>query len=68
MRIIIFTFVIILLGIYEILDLKKKGQTKDIYVYIGLMLPTAALGYYYLSDIYRESFIAALFNLLGLSY
>lgn len=59
---------IVCLSIYDIWDLKKKGQIKDIYVYSGCMVLVAIIGVVYLSDTFRPSIVSyflKIFNVKG---
>lgn len=66
----IFLYMALVIGlsIYDIWDLKKKGQTKDIYVYAGCMVLVAIMGVIYLSDTFRPSIVSyflEFFNVKG---
>lgn len=52
------------LGIIDILGLKKTGAFRDILVYCGSMLLVAVMGVIYLSDTFRPSIANYLLRLL----
>ncbi len=56
---------ILILSIWDIKEMKKKNQRKDIIIYIFLMLVVGAVGAFYLSDPQRESFSEKLLSLIG---
>lgn len=62
---IFFTVLAILVGAFEIMDLKSKGQRKDIAVYLGAVTVTLTLGYLYLSNPDRESIAGFLTGMIG---
>jgi formate hydrogenlyase subunit 3/multisubunit Na+/H+ antiporter MnhD subunit len=57
--------VIVFASILDIKDLKKKKQTKDIFVYIAFMLLVGALGTFFYSNPERASFSEILLSLIG---
>jgi formate hydrogenlyase subunit 3/multisubunit Na+/H+ antiporter MnhD subunit len=57
--------VIVFASILDIKDLKKKKQTKDMFVYIAFMLLVGALGIFYYSNPERASFSEILLSLIG---
>lgn len=60
-------FLVVMLGMaildYRYLIYKKKLKKRDICSYILAMLIVAAIGVYYLSDIYREGFVHLILRL-----
>lgn len=55
-------------GIFEIRSLKKDGNNRGIAVFIGLAVITLALGTYYFSKSYEDSFATLFFHVLKISY
>lgn len=50
-----YVLLIIVLAVFDIIAIKKKGKKKDIIVYLSLMTLVAVFGGIYLSDKYRPS-------------
>ncbi len=68
MTIAVFIVITTTLFFVDFKNLKSKGQKKDLYYYVALMIVTLALGLLCLTNIYLKSlagFILQLFNVKG---
>ncbi len=51
----VFTILIVGLGVFETVRLWIRGKKKDMLVLVGLYLITLTFGYFYISNPYRDS-------------
>lgn len=65
---ILFTISILILSIFEIKAMIKKGLKNELKVFILLTLLTLILGYYYISNPYRKSFSNIILTFFGINY
>lgn len=64
--IILYLLLIIALSIFEICSLKKNGQIKDIFVFLGCMVIAAAFGIVFLLNPSQPSITSYIFNVLDI--
>lgn len=65
---IFFTILILILSVFEIKSMLKKGLKNELKVFILLTLVTLTLGYYYISNPYRKSFANIILTFFGINY
>lgn len=66
LKVILLTAVIAAAGIFEIPGMTKRGQIREIIVFIAIALLTFAMGLYYILSPHEKSLIYYTLKLLGL--
>mgnify|MGYP000300436128 CR=1 FL=1 len=61
-----YILVVVLLGTFDILQMKAENQKKEIKVYVILMLLAGLFGIFYFLNPQRTSFSRALLSLIGI--
>lgn len=59
---------IVVLSIYEIRGMAKKGQKKEIAAYICFAVITLLFGIFYLANPFRDSFSQIVLNIMGIEH
>lgn len=64
----ILILVVIAVGIYEIIQMAKNKQKKEMVVWVCMAILTIAFGVYFYSDANTTSLSALIFNIFNIKY